>query len=171
MQWFSDISPPKKCACRENCSNCQFIDRICELYICVYEKKHAIKNLQDFCIECFGEFYSLLILIRSIEMIDFQVDKLIDKLTDLQDEKENLLLQIFLRGQIQLTSTIDYWIPYDGYLYYFCNKYFGLDETFGSALCPLFRIPIFLTTILNFWTKINLILGNRICISLSCLIF
>ena len=41
-------------------------------------------------------------------MIDFQVDKLIDKLTDLQDEKENLLLQIFLRGQIQLTSTIDY---------------------------------------------------------------
>ena len=135
------------------------------------KKKIAIKNLQDFCIECFGEFYFLLVLIRSIEMIDFQVEKLIDKLIDLQDEKENLLFKIFLRGQIQLTSTVDYRRPYDGYLYYFCNKYFGLDEMFGSALCPLFRIPIFLTTILNFWTKINLILGNRICISLSCLIF
>ena len=62
-------------------------------------------------------------------------------------------------------------IDHDGYLYCFCQKYFGPQEEFGSAPCHLCLISNFLTIILNFWIEINLILGNWVFISLDYLVF
>lgn len=52
-------------------ANCKFIDSVINIYIANYEnEQNQIKNLQEFCREHFGHFYSLLTLIKSLAIIE-----------------------------------------------------------------------------------------------------
>ena len=52
-------------------ANCKFIDSVINIYIANYEnEQNQIKNLQEFCREHSGHFYSLLTLIKSLAIIE-----------------------------------------------------------------------------------------------------
>ena len=59
----------KRCK-HSNCSNCQFIDSITNIYITNFGNENAIKELQVFCGEYFGKFFSLTSLITLLAIIE-----------------------------------------------------------------------------------------------------
>ena len=73
--------------CKHNYyGNCKFIDTIIDIYIENFQdEKNGINNLQNFCREYFGSFFSLTTLISSLAIIE-------RKKAELEKEFKNLLI-------------------------------------------------------------------------------
>ena len=83
----------KRCK-HENCSNCKFAISLTDLYIGNFETQNRIKILQEFCVEYFGHFFSLKILISSLVINGKKRIKLEEAKKEL-DEEFNCLLSVW----------------------------------------------------------------------------